>query len=199
MHLPLYDLLSAVDSQDGPVRVDMRPALLCAVHLLLSELQRGAGPAAHHAHEDKGGLGVRQLARRQRQSRRYVSSPPALSPSPSPSPAPPPVPAPDVRRHLGAKTRYNLRVVETLVAARVLARLLGLASLLAPSYPNKRFTLREVLAAHAASGEAKGAPSPSLAPGGVRAALERLVGEVERLRPGNLERWGRSGRARSSG
>ena len=31
---------------------------------------------------------------------------------------------------LGAKTRYNLRVVETLVAARVLARVLGLDALL---------------------------------------------------------------------
>ena len=51
----------------------------------------------------------------------------------------------------GAKTRYNLRVVETLVAARVLARVLGLQDPLSAEGGKKRFTLREVLAAYVGS------------------------------------------------
>ena len=88
---------------------------------------------------------------------------------------------------LGAKTRYNLRVVETLVAARVLARVLGLDALLAGA--NAKFTLREVLGAYLASGEEKGAADPALAPEQLAAGLERMLGEVERLRPANLAAW----------
>lgn len=89
--------------------------------------------------------------------------------------------------YVGAKTRYNLRVVETLVAARILARILGLNALL--SSTNKKFTLREVLAAYLSSGEVKGQAEPSLTPEEVKAGLEKLLGEVERLRPVNLAGW----------
>ncbi|KIP05414.1 hypothetical protein PHLGIDRAFT_30927 [Phlebiopsis gigantea 11061_1 CR5-6] len=85
---------------------------------------------------------------------------------------------------LGAKTRYNLRVVETLVAARILARVLGLSALLASG--DSKFTLREVLAAYVGSGEAKGAPAPALTPEQLSAGLERMLDEVERLRPARL-------------
>lgn len=87
----------------------------------------------------------------------------------------------------GAKTRYNLRVVETLVAARVLARVLGLAPLLAGA--NKKFTLREVLAAYLSSNEVKGAAEPALSPEQLTEGLEKLLGEVEKLRPRNLAAW----------
>lgn len=90
---------------------------------------------------------------------------------------------------VGAKTRYNLRVVETLVAARVLARVLGLDALFAAEGGRKKFTLREVLAAFLGSGEVKGQASPSLGPEEVKAGLEKILGEVERLRPANLRRW----------
>lgn len=51
-------------------------------------------------------------------------------------------------RLTGAKTRYNLRVVETLTAARIFARRLGL------SVPDTwRPTLREVLSLYIAQGE----------------------------------------------
>ncbi|EKM58730.1 uncharacterized protein PHACADRAFT_253225 [Phanerochaete carnosa HHB-10118-sp] len=90
---------------------------------------------------------------------------------------------------VGAKTRYNLRVVETLVAARVLARVLGLEPLLAAEDGKKKFTLREVLAAYVGSGEIRGRAAPSLNPEEVKVALEKILGEVERLRPENLRRW----------
>lgn len=90
---------------------------------------------------------------------------------------------------VGAKTRYNLRVVETLVAARVLARVLGLQDLLSAEGGKKRFTLREVLAAYVGSGEVRGKAEPSLSPEAVKAGLEKILGEVERLRPANLRRW----------
>ena len=94
----------------------------------------------------------------------------------------------------GAKTRYNLRVVETLTAARVLARVLSLDTLFSPSYPTKKFTLREVLSAYAVANESKpletkGQAEPSLSPQETKVALEKLLGEVERLRPANLARW----------
>lgn len=80
----------------------------------------------------------------------------------------------------GAKTRYNLRVVETLVSARILARVLNL-SLLSPG-KNKKFTLREVLAAFLSVNEVKGTKEPMLAPEEVEAGLEKLLKEVGRLR-----------------
>ena len=90
---------------------------------------------------------------------------------------------------VGARTRYNLRVVETLVAARVLARVLGLDALVAAGGGRGKFTLREVLAAFVGSGEVKGKAAPSIAPEEVKAGLEKILGEVERLRSANLRRW----------
>ncbi|KAI0755968.1 GHMP kinase, partial [Irpex lacteus] len=79
---------------------------------------------------------------------------------------------------VGAKTRYNLRVVETLVSARILARLLSLTSLLSPSSPtNKKFTLRHVLSAYLS------VPlSQPLTPSELKSGLERLLREVGRLK-----------------
>lgn len=89
--------------------------------------------------------------------------------------------------NIGAKTRYNLRVVETLVAARILARVLNLSPLLFAQ--NEKFTLREVFAAFLSSGEVKGQAEPSLNPEEIKVGLQKLLGEVERLRPQNLVRW----------
>ena len=90
---------------------------------------------------------------------------------------------------VGARTRYNLRVVETLVAARTLACVLGLDALIAAEGGRRKFTLREALAALVGSGEVKGKAAPSLSPEEVKAGLERILGEVERLRPAGLRRW----------
>ncbi|EMD32074.1 hypothetical protein CERSUDRAFT_119060 [Gelatoporia subvermispora B] len=78
---------------------------------------------------------------------------------------------------VGARTRYNLRVVETLVGARALALKLGLAL-----GPADRPTLREVLGRWLGHDEAKGKPS-ELDVKELRAGLERILPEVERLRP----------------
>ena len=84
----------------------------------------------------------------------------------------------------GAKTRYNLRVVETLVAARVLSRVLSLP--LPPSSDNNThkgtFTLREVLSAYLGVQETKGQKSPALSTDEVQQGLERLAKEVGRLK-----------------
>jgi galactokinase len=72
-----------------------------------------------------------------------------------------------------AKRRYNLRVVETLVGARVLARALGVQVA-----GNERITLREVLGRLV--GERKG---EELDVGELRKALERMGKEVEVLKP----------------
>ncbi|KAI0693409.1 Galactokinase [Cytidiella melzeri] len=83
---------------------------------------------------------------------------------------------------VGAKTRYNLRVVETLVSARILARLLNLTALLSPSYPTKKFTLREVLSAYLGVAEIKGERQPALSVEEVKEGLESLLKESGRLR-----------------
>ena len=84
----------------------------------------------------------------------------------------------------GAKTRYNLRVVETLVAARVLSRVLSLS--IPPSSDNNThkgtFTLREVLSAYLGVQETKGQKSPALSADEVQKGLEGLVREVGRLK-----------------
>ncbi|EIM91604.1 Galactokinase [Stereum hirsutum FP-91666 SS1] len=77
---------------------------------------------------------------------------------------------------VSAKWRYNLRVVETLVAARVLAHKLGL-----PIGPKERITLREVV------GRVGGEPEGGWGEGGegevqYKKALERMVGESEVLK-----------------
>lgn len=83
----------------------------------------------------------------------------------------------------GAKTRYNLRVVETLVAARILALRLKLTipSLVSPQ--NKPFTLREVLSAYLGVDEYQ---VGTLDPPTLSAGLEKILHEVEVLRPDNL-------------
>ncbi|PCH39358.1 Galactokinase [Wolfiporia cocos MD-104 SS10] len=78
---------------------------------------------------------------------------------------------------VGAKTRYNLRVVETLVGARVLARHIGV-----PLTATERPTLREVLGRWLGFAEAKDAPS-DLSTETLRGGLEKILAEVEKLRP----------------
>lgn len=74
-----------------------------------------------------------------------------------------------------ARTRYNLRVVETLVAARVLARRLNI-----PVGEKEKVTLREVLgrvmSEDAGSGE-------DMDLGILMQGLERMISEVELLKP----------------
>ncbi|KZT02253.1 Galactokinase [Laetiporus sulphureus 93-53] len=82
---------------------------------------------------------------------------------------------------VGAKTRYNLRVVETLVAARVLAYLLGISVA-----PTERPTLREVLGRWLGFEEAKGHPT-LLDTEQLKKGLEKVLPEVERLRPRKVQ------------
>jgi galactokinase/N-acetylgalactosamine kinase len=72
-----------------------------------------------------------------------------------------------------AKERYNLRVVETLVGARVLAKALGVQVT-----EKERITFREVLGRLA--GEKKG---EELSVDELKRALERMQQEVELLKP----------------
>lgn len=72
-----------------------------------------------------------------------------------------------------AKRRYNLRVVETLVGARVLAKALGVQVT-----EKERITFREVLGRLA--GEKKG---EELSVDELKHALERMQQEVELLKP----------------
>ena len=81
---------------------------------------------------------------------------------------------------LGAKTRYNLRVVETLVGARILARRLNV-----PLQPTERPTLREVLGRWLGYKEAKGVPT-ELDTDKLKAGLQKVLPEVEKLRPAGL-------------
>jgi len=74
-----------------------------------------------------------------------------------------------------ARTRYNLRVVETLVAARVLARKLNISV-----GDREKVTLREVLG-RAAGEDAGGGEDMDL--GVLTEALERIAREVEVLKP----------------
>lgn len=74
-----------------------------------------------------------------------------------------------------ARTRYNLRVVETLVAARVLARRLGLEV-----EEKEKVTLREVLGRLVGEDPAKG---EDMDLGKLGEALERMIKEVEVLKP----------------
>jgi len=78
-----------------------------------------------------------------------------------------------------ARTRYNLRVVETLVAARVLARKLGVP--LDRDGQREKVTLREVLGRLAQEREELFDEET------VKELLERAVGEVEVLRGGDDE------------
>lgn len=74
-----------------------------------------------------------------------------------------------------ARTRYNLRVVETLVAARVLARKLNV-----PVGEKEKITLREVLGRAVGEDSAK---REDMDLGLLKDALEKMVKEVEVLKP----------------
>ncbi|KAF8072214.1 ribosomal protein S5 domain 2-type protein [Lyophyllum atratum] len=84
---------------------------------------------------------------------------------------------------VGAKRGYNLRVVETLVGARVLARALGV-----PVGEKERITLREVVGRLLGEGEGR-----ELGVGELREGLERMGREVEGLRPGGAVEGGEMG------
>ncbi len=72
----------------------------------------------------------------------------------------------------GAKIHYNLRVVETLVAARVLANRLGLSL-----GPSDRPRIREIFSRWLGSPELESSPDK------VKAGLERFLPEIEKLKP----------------
>ncbi|PSR79300.1 hypothetical protein PHLCEN_2v7080 [Hermanssonia centrifuga] len=97
---------------------------------------------------------------------------------------------------VGAKTRYNLRVVEVLVAARILARLLSLSFI--SGAPASKPTLREILGAYInariripgsevlETNEVRGQASPALSVEQLEEGLGRLLGECEVLRASKL-------------
>ena len=149
-------------TQDGPGRFCHRAPLLRALHPFLPHLRRRARAAAHPAHAHAGCVGRREQPGAEREGRRRADA---------------------------LQTRYNLRVVETLVAARVLVRALGFGAGAGAEGGRRKFTLREVLTAFVGSAEAKGQAAPRLAPEEVKAGLEKILGEVERLRPANLRLW----------
>ncbi|EJU04910.1 Galactokinase [Dacryopinax primogenitus] len=72
---------------------------------------------------------------------------------------------------LSAKVNYNLRVVETLVAARVLARALGMKV-----GEGEKVTMREVVGRWAGEGEGK-----DMGPEKLEEVLQRLIPEAERI------------------
>ncbi|KZT67489.1 Galactokinase [Daedalea quercina L-15889] len=78
---------------------------------------------------------------------------------------------------VGAKTHYNLRVVETLVGARILARHLNV-----PLQATERPTLRQVLGRWLGYKEVKGQPT-ELDTDKLKAGLEKVLPELEKLRP----------------
>lgn len=83
-----------------------------------------------------------------------------------------------------ARTQYNLRVVETLAAARILARHLEI-----DVHSRERITLREVVGRF--GGEPKeGWPGNS---DQLRVALERIIEYVDRLRPASAHADGQEG------
>ncbi|TBU25011.1 Galactokinase [Dichomitus squalens] len=73
---------------------------------------------------------------------------------------------------VSAKWHYNLRVVETLVGARVLANKLGITL-----GPSERPTFRVILSRWL------GAPESGLDADGLKVGIERFLPEVEKLRP----------------
>ncbi|KAI0950666.1 hypothetical protein AcW1_007917 [Taiwanofungus camphoratus] len=120
----------------------------------------------------------------------YITFFPSLSAEPIPLPTPRTIPRAVFvcanslvvsDKAVGARTRYNLRVVETLVGARVLARRLGLTL-----SPHERPTLREVFGRWLGVAETKGGPA-TLDVAALRAGLERILPEVEKLKPGKAD------------
>ena len=83
-----------------------------------------------------------------------------------------------------SRTQYNLRVVETLAAARILARHLEI-----DVHPRERITLREVVGRF--GGEPKeGWPGDS---DQLRVALEKIIEHVGKLRPASAQADGQEG------
>lgn len=78
-----------------------------------------------------------------------------------------------------ARTRYNLRVVETLVAARVLARCLNI-----PVGEHEKVTLREVLGRAVGEDVEKGEDMDLRQ---LTEGLERMAREVEILKPNSVQ------------
>lgn len=78
-----------------------------------------------------------------------------------------------------ASTRYNLRVVETLAAARILSRHLGIVDV----GPRDRITLREVVGRFGRE-PAEGWPQDS---DQLRVALEKTMEHVGKLRPASAQ------------
>lgn len=110
----------------------------------------------------------------------YITFYPALNATPTPLPARAVFVCANslvvADKAVSAKRQYNLRVVETLVGARVLARALGVSV-----GERERVTLREVLGR--VVGEAEGEEAGESV---LRAGLERMGREVEVLRsPGS--------------
>src|SRR6266404_172174 len=85
-----------------------------------------------------------------------------------------------------AHTRYNLRVLETLVAARILARHFGM-----DVGPRERITLRQVVGRFGGETEA-GRPEPEES-NKLRIALEKTIAHIWKLRPANAEANGQEG------
>ncbi|KAI0052334.1 galactokinase gal [Auriscalpium vulgare] len=83
-----------------------------------------------------------------------------------------------------ARTRYNLRVVETLAAARILALHLGLSV-----GPRERLTLRQVVGRLGQEPEEGWAEDDE----SLRTTLRLAVKEVERLRPASADQDGQEG------
>ncbi|KII85252.1 hypothetical protein PLICRDRAFT_337456 [Plicaturopsis crispa FD-325 SS-3] len=81
-----------------------------------------------------------------------------------------------------ARTRYNLRVVETLVAARVLARRLGVKLQEEAGGKRERVTLRVVLGRWVGETE-----ETELGAEQLKAALEKMVEKMELLKPDNAD------------
>ena len=73
---------------------------------------------------------------------------------------------------VGAKYHYNLRVVETLVGARILANRLGISV-----DPSQRPTFRVILS------QWLDVPESTLDADNLKAGIERFLPEVEKLRP----------------
>jgi galactokinase len=117
----------------------------------------------------------------------YVTFYPHLAASPSPLPKGTLVLANSCvtsEKALHASTRYNLRVIETLAAARILSRHLGIEVC-----SRDRITLREVVGRFGGELE-EGWPQDSVQ---LRVALERTMEHIGKLRPASAQVDGQEG------
>jgi hypothetical protein len=83
-----------------------------------------------------------------------------------------------------ARTRYNLRVVETLVGARILANRLGISFVHAKERP----TLREIVGRF--GDEPVGGWVPVVDDDRLRAALQQMLGKIVLLKPNTVAQEG---------